>query len=173
MQTPVCRSPTKNVFEFENFLSNFETVLSGATSCNSLFALIIYDFNATFSARDKTATEGTQLESFATFHGFYQLISQLTHLLLQTSCKWLQKATTLVSVIAKGKEDYRNIITSKLRNPKANAKTYWSILKIFYNGKTNPGIPPLIINNKLVSNFKMKVNYLNSFIFCISLYPIR
>ena len=29
--------------------------------------------------------EGTQLESFTTGHGFHQLISQLTHLLPQTS----------------------------------------------------------------------------------------
>ena len=35
--------------------------------------------------RDKTAMEGTQLESFTTGHGFHQLISQPAHLLPQTS----------------------------------------------------------------------------------------
>ena len=40
-------------------------------------------------------------------------------------------------VIAKRKEDYHNIIASKLNNPKTSAKAYWSILKTFYNGKKN------------------------------------
>ena len=34
-------------------------------------------------------------------------------------------------VIAKRKEDYHNIIASKLNNPKTSAKAYWSILKTF------------------------------------------
>ena len=29
-------------------------------------------------------------------------------------------------------------------------KTYWSILKTFYNGKKVPIIPPLLINDKLI-----------------------
>ena len=42
----------------------------------------------------------------------------------------LKKATVLVSqVTAKRKEDYHNIIASKLNNPKTSAKAYWSILK--------------------------------------------
>ena len=42
-----------------------------------------------------------------------------------------------------------NIIDSKLNDPKTSAKSYWSILKIFYNGKI-PVIPPFLINNELV-----------------------
>ena len=73
-------------------------------------------------------------------------------------------ATVLVSqVIAKRKEDYHNIIASKLNNPKTTAKAYWSILKAFYNDKKIPVIPLLLINNELISDFKMKANYFNSF----------
>ena len=82
------RSPWQDSFEFENFLSNLEKVLSDTISCNSLFTIILGDFNARSSVwwtRDKTTSEGTQLESLTTVHGFHQLIPQPTHLLPQTS----------------------------------------------------------------------------------------
>ena len=56
----------KIVFEFENFLSNFEKVLIDNTLCNFLFTIILGDFNARTSVwwtRDKASVEGTQLES--------------------------------------------------------------------------------------------------------------
>ena len=84
----VNRSPSQDSFEFENFLSNFEKVLSDTPSCNSLFTIILGDFNVRSSVwwtKDKTAMEGTQLESLTTVHGFHQLISQPTHLLPQAS----------------------------------------------------------------------------------------
>ena len=76
----------------------------------------------------------------------------------------LKEATVLVSqVIAKRNEDYHNFLASKLNNPKTSAKAYWSILKPFYNGKKIPVIPPLLINNESISDFKMKANHFNSF----------
>ena len=36
-------------------------------------------------------------------------------------------------------------------------------MKRFFNGKKVPIIPPLLINNKLESDFKIKANYFNSF----------
>ena len=45
---------------------------------------------------------------------------------------------------------------------------YWSILKTFNNGKKIPVISPILINNKLVSNFKMKANPLIDFCFRLS-----
>ena len=77
----VYRSPSQDSFEFENFLPNFEKALSDTTSCDSLFPIILGDFNARssiWSTRDKTTTEGTQFESLTTVHGFHQLISQPT-----------------------------------------------------------------------------------------------
>ena len=84
------RSPSQNVFEFENFVSNFEKVLSDTTSCNSLLSIILGAFNVRSSVwwvRNKTAIEGTQLEFLTTLHGFHQVISQPAHFLKQTlSC---------------------------------------------------------------------------------------
>ena len=84
----VYRSLSQNIIEFENFLSNFEKLLNYTTSSKVLFFIISGDFNARSSVwwtKDKTTTEGTQLESLTSVHGFHQLISQPTHLLPQSS----------------------------------------------------------------------------------------
>ena len=39
--------------------------------------------------------------------------------------------------------------------------TYWSILKTFFNGGKIPVILPLLIDGKLVSDFKEKANRFN------------
>ena len=60
----VYRSPSHNNIEFENFLSDFDELLSKAASSNSLFTIIFGDFNARSSSswkEDKTSTEGTHL----------------------------------------------------------------------------------------------------------------
>ena len=67
------------------------------------------------------------------------------------------------AAISKGKDEYHRRLAQKLSDPSASSKTYWSILKRFYNGKKVPIIPPLLINNKLESDFKTKANYFNSF----------
>ena len=67
-------------------LSNF-IKLNYTTSNNGLFIIILSDFNARFLVwwtKGKT-TEGTQLVSLTSVHVFHQLISQLTHLLPQSS----------------------------------------------------------------------------------------
>ena len=51
----------------------------------------------------------------------------------------------------------------KLNNPKTSSKTYWSILKTFYNGRKIPIIPTLLKDGKLESDFKIKPNYFNDF----------
>ena len=44
------------------------------------------------------------------------------------------------------------------------AKTYWSILKTFYNNKKIPLIPPpLLRNNKFVTDIQAKANIFNNF----------
>ena len=67
-------------------------------------------------------------------------------------------------VVSNRKQEYCNNIALKLNNPKTSAETYWSILKLFYNGKKIPAIPPLLMNNKLVSNLKTKANHCNIFL---------
>ena len=48
-------------------------------------------------------------------------------------------------------------------NPSTNFKTYWSILKTFFNGQKIPLIPPLNAGNKLVADFKEKARLFNEF----------
>ena len=59
---------------------------------------------------------------------------------------------------------YENL-AKKLNNSLLQAKTYWSILKTFYNDKKVPLIPPLLIENKFVTDIKTKANIFNKF-FC-------
>lgn len=42
-------STSQDIIEFENFISNFEKILSGTTSNNDLFAIILGDCNPRFS----------------------------------------------------------------------------------------------------------------------------
>ena len=69
---------------------NFEKLLNYTISSNGLFTIILADFNArspVWWTKDKITTEGTQLESLTSVHGFQQLISQTTHLLPQSSSR--------------------------------------------------------------------------------------
>ena len=66
-------------------------------------------------------------------------------------------------MILKRKEDYYRLLSNKLNDSHTSAKSYWSILKTLYNGKKTPLIPPILINNKLISNFKEKANHFNAF----------
>ena len=60
-------------------------------------------------------------------------------------------------------EDYYCALSDKLNDPHTSAKSDWSILKTLYNGEKIPLIPPILISNKLVSNFKKKANHFNAF----------
>ena len=61
------------------------------------------------------------------------------------------------------KTEYHSKLAAKLVNPSTSAKTYCSILKTFANGRTITVIPPLLINDKFISNFRTKANYFNRF----------
>ena len=63
----------------------------------------------------------------------------------------------------KRKEDYYCAFSDKLNDPHTSAKSYWPILKTLYNGKKIPLIPPILISNKLASNFEEKANLFNDF----------
>ena len=67
------------------------------------------------------------------------------------------------NLITKSREKYYQRIKAKLNGPSLSNKTYWSILKTFYNGKKVPIIPPLFINNKFVTDFQEKANVFNYF----------
>ena len=66
-------------------------------------------------------------------------------------------------MISRRKEEYLNHIALKLNDPMTTTKTCWSIFKTFYNSKKVPIIPPLQINDKLISDFEVQANYFNNF----------
>ena len=68
--------------------------------------------------------------------------------------------------ILKRKDEYHRQLSDKLNDPKTSAKAYWSILKTLYNGKKIPLIYPILVNNKLISNFKEKASHFNAFFAC-------
>ena len=75
----------------------------------------------------------------------------------------LEAINEVSKIISKRKEEYHYHLASKINNPITSAKTYWSILKTFYNGKKVPLIPPLQTGNNLASYFKMKARIFNKF----------
>ena len=88
----------------------------------------------------------------------FQKIYSLTK---SKSCKFLLKLPH--PILLKQKDDYHCQLSDKLTDPKTSAKAYWSILKTLYNGKKISLIPPILVNNKLISNFKEKANHFNAF----------
>ena len=82
----------------------------------------------------------------------------------------VHRAITEVSqLISESKDKYYNKLSMRLNNPKTSFKTYWSILKTFYNGRKIPIILPILKDGNLESDFKIKANYFNIF-FCFSVY---
>ena len=66
-------------------------------------------------------------------------------------------------LISKAKSLYYVNLSKKLNNVLLEAKTYLSILKTFYNDKTIPLIPPLLINHKFLTDIQAKGDIFNKF----------
>ena len=64
----------------------------------------------------------------------------------------------------KRKNDYHGQLSDKLNDPETSRKSYWSILKSLYNEKKVQLIPPILVNNKLISSFKEKANNFSDFV---------
>ena len=80
----IYRSPSHDTTEFEEFLSNFENILNTTASSNSVFTIILGDFNARSSFwwnNDKTRVEGRCPEALTSLQCSHQLLSEPTHLL--------------------------------------------------------------------------------------------
>ena len=71
--------------------------------------------------------------------------------------------TEINGLISSTKNLYYENLAKKLNNPLLQAKTYWSILKSFYNEKKIPIIPHLLVDNKFVTDIQMKANIFNNF----------
>ena len=74
----------------------------------------------------------------------------------------LTKAVSEVSqLIEKSQDEYYYRLGKRLNDPSTSAKSYWTILKTFYNKRKIPLIPPLLVNNSFVTDFKEKANLFN------------
>ena len=69
----------------------------------------------------------------------------------------------LSSIISQRKDNYYLQLAKKLNDPLTNAKTYWYILKTFFNDRKIPIIPPLLTDGKILSDFKEKANKFRDF----------
>ena len=65
--------------------------------------------------------------------------------------------------LSSSKLKYHERLANKLNNPNTSSQTYWAILKTFVNGSKIPLIPPLLVDNKLVTDFLDKANLFNNF----------
>ena len=64
--------------------------------------------------------------------------------------------------IEDSKKKYYEKLSNKLSNDKFNGKCYWTILKRFFNGKKIPCIPPILHEDKFVTDFQVKSEIFNS-----------
>ena len=72
-------------------------------------------------------------------------------------------ANELNELISSTKALYYDNLAKKLNNPLLQAKTYWSILKTFYNDKKILLIPPLLVDDKFSTDIQEKANVFNKF----------
>ena len=82
------RSPSQNQSEFEHFLLSLENLLCNIRSKDPAFKILLGDFNSrskSWWVHDITNNEGTQIESISSLYGFFQLISEPTHILQNSS----------------------------------------------------------------------------------------
>ena len=71
--------------------------------------------------------------------------------------------TDINELISATKNLYYENLEKKLTNLLLLAKTYWSIIKTFYNEKNVPLVPPLLIDNMFVTDIQTKANFSNKF----------
>ena len=72
-----------------------------------------------------------------------------------TLCFIESLANEINDLVSNAKNLYYNL-AEKLNNPLLQAKTYWSVLKTFYKNKKIPLIPPLLIDDKFVTDIQAK-----------------
>ena len=71
--------------------------------------------------------------------------------------------TEINELISSTRNVYYENLAKKLNNPLLQIKTYWSILKTFYNEKNISLIPPLLADNHFVTDIQTKANIFNTF----------
>ena len=75
----------------------------------------------------------------------------------------MEKSEECAKQILEAKKNYIVKMTKKLADSNTSPKMYWTILnRLLYNRKL-PTIPPLLVDSKLVSDFRKKANIFNNF----------
>ena len=77
---------------------------------------------------------------------------------------WINQQYQLNISFKELKEKYYTKLSSRFADPLTSLKTYYSIWKIFLNNKNIPCIPPVFCENKFITNFKEKAEFLTIFV---------
>ena len=75
----------------------------------------------------------------------------------------MSKYTKCPNLIVTVKENYQKKMAEKLDDPFTASKAYCLILDNFLGKRKTPNMPPLIVNDFLVSDFTAKANLFNNF----------
>ena len=67
------------------------------------------------------------------------------------------------NAVSSSKLKYHERLANKRNDPKRAPKTYWVIIETFVNGSKIPLLPPLLVDNKLVTDVLDKANHFNNF----------
>ena len=77
----------------------------------------------------------------------------------------LKETSSFVSdLIADTKSSYFQHLGKRLNDPLTRPKTYWSILKKLLNKAKIPSVPPLLVNDTFVTDFREKAGIFNVFL---------
>ena len=75
----------------------------------------------------------------------------------------IKTVSEVSQLIEKSKDEYYYRLGKRLNDPSTSVKSYWTIFKTFYDKRKIPLIPPLLVNNSFVTDFKEKANLFNDF----------
>ena len=79
-------------------------------------------------------------------------------------CQLLAKVVSEVSRLTeKSKDEYYSRLGKRLNDPSKSANLNCTILKTIYNKRKIPLIPPLLVNNSFVNDFKEQAYLINEF----------
>ena len=73
----------------------------------------------------------------------------------------INQSNECTKLVTEAKQNYIAKMSLKLDFPDTASETYWAIINRFLNKKKIPNIPPLLVNNKLVSDFHKKAELFN------------
>ena len=93
---------------------------------------------------------------------FQKLLSDPFDILLRQQFNTIQEK--VVENLENSKQSYYWNLSQKLiSNQKVNPKFYWSMLKTLVSDSKIPCIPPLIVDDKFISDFQKKAELFNDF----------